>query len=100
MEELLTQDGRKIIYVPNEYMLELERVWYEYQGLLTLLAQYGSDTPFKPDKERYEFLLDKYMLSYYEYNLTYNVLVSRYIPTSDIGKETEASFELSAFLVR
>ena len=58
--------NQKIVYVPNEQMLDLERSFYEYEGLKTLVTQFASDTPFKPDMERFNLLIEEYLKSYME----------------------------------
>lgn len=101
MEEYKTlKSGEIIIPVPNEIMMELERVYFEYNGLLTLVSQYGSDTPFKPDFDRFEFLLDKYMEAYTIYNITFTEISRNYVPIELLTKVMTASFELSAFLIK
>jgi hypothetical protein len=99
MAELLTEKNQKIYYVPHEVMMELERSWYENEGLRTLLAQFASDSPFKPDNEKFEILINKYIKSYMEYNIIFSTLASVYVSAEDSSKNMTASFELSAFLV-
>ena len=60
--------------------LEIERTWYEYNAMLTLVSQFGSDSGFKPDKERYELLLNKYIDTFMEYNIIFNSIINKYLP--------------------
>jgi hypothetical protein len=91
--------NQKIVYVPNEQMLDLERSFYEYEGLKTLVTQFASDTPFKPDIERFNLLIEEYLKSYMEYNITFNQIVRIFLEKEDQVKNITASFQLSAMLI-
>lgn len=97
MEEFL--NGKKIVHVPNEYMLNLERTWYEYEGLKTLLLQFTSDSPFKPDTERFDAILTKYLEAFMEYNMTFNLIVANFLTKEDAIKNITANFQLSAMMI-
>ena len=90
---------QKIVYIPTEYMLDLERVFYEYEGFRTLVTQFASDSPFKPDKERFDSLINDYMVSYIEYNIIFNEVVRLFLEKEDQTKNITASFQLSAMLI-
>lgn len=49
----------------------IEKEHFEYNSYLELLTQFTSTSPYKPDMERYNELLEAYILSY----TTYNVLI-------------------------
>ena len=98
METIL--EGKKIIYIPNEYMLEIERTFYEYEGLKTLVLQFTSDSPFTPDQQRLDLLIKKYLESYIEYNLIFNQTARLFLSPEDQAKNIEANFQLSAFSVK
>jgi hypothetical protein len=91
--------NQKIVYIPNEQMLDLERSFYEYEGLKTLVTQFASDTPFKPDMERFNILIEEYLKSYMEYNITFNQIVRTFLEKEDQVKNITASFQLSAMLI-
>jgi hypothetical protein len=91
--------SQKIVYIPNEEMLDLERSFYEYEGLKTLVTQFASDTPFKPDMERFNLLIEEYLRSYMEYNITFNQIVRTFLEKEDQVKNITASFQLSAMLI-
>lgn len=97
METIL--DGKKIVYIPNEYMLEIERAYYEYEGLKTLVLQFTSDSPFKPDQERLNTLTKQYLESYIEYNIIFNQIVSLHLSKEDQLKNITANFQLSALVI-
>lgn len=97
METIL--DGKKIVYIPNEHMLEIERTYYEYEGLKTLISQFTSDSPFKPDQDRLDILTKQFLESYIEYNLIFNQIVRSYLTPEDQIKNITANFQLSAFMV-
>ena len=80
-------------------MLDLERSFYEYEGLKSLVTQFASDSPFKPDNERFNTLVEEYIRSYMEYNLIFNDIVRAYLKKEDQIKNITASFQLSAMLV-
>lgn len=98
MEELLIH-GRLFVSVQQNIMIDLERTWYEYQGLLTLISQFTSDSPFKPDPEKYNEVLEKYLISYIQYQLTWDHIVNNYVPEKYIHRNLTGSFELSGFFV-
>lgn len=89
------EDGvQKIVYpLANEDSLVVQRVLYEKDGLLALCTQFTSTSPFKPDQERYDQILDKYIKSFAEYNLVFQVLMEKYMPEEDThiisGKQYE-----------
>lgn len=90
---------QKIVYIPNDDMLNLERSFYEYEGLKSLVTQFASDSPFKPDKERFNSLVEEYIKSYMEYNLIFNDVVRTFLEKEDQTKNITASFQLSAMLI-
>ena len=53
----------------------LEREFYEFNGLLNLLKQFTSDSPYKPDNERYEKVLVEYLEKFTTYNLVYQHII-------------------------
>lgn len=91
--------NQEIVYVENGYMIELERLNYEYQGYRSLVTQFTSETPFKPDQERYDQLLEKYIISYMEYNVIFNHIIHKFVPEKYQTNNVVASFELSALLI-
>ena len=68
-------------------MLDLERVFYEYEGFRTLVTQFASDSPFKPDKERFDQLVVDYITSYMEYNIIFNETVRLFLEKEDQVKK-------------
>lgn len=92
-------DGKKIVYVSNEFMMEIERTFYEYEGLKTLVLQFTSDSPFKPDQERLNILTKQYLESYIEYNLIFNEVARLHLTPEDLLKNITANFQLSALTV-
>lgn len=97
MDEFLGK--QKIVYIPNNEMLDLERSFYEYEGLKSLVTQFASDSPFKPDDARFNSLVEEYIRSYMEYNLIFNDIVRAYLKKEDQTKNITASFQLSAMLI-
>lgn len=90
---------QKIVFIPNDEMLNLERSFYEYEGLKSLVTQFASDSPFKPDKERFNSLVEEYIRAYMEYNLIFNDIVRNFLDKEDQIKNITASFQLSAMLI-
>lgn len=90
---------QKIIFIPNDEMLNLERSFYEYEGLKSLVTQFASDSPFKPDNERFNSLVEEYIRAYMEYNLIFNDVVRNFLDKEDQIKNITASFQLSAMLI-
>lgn len=102
MEGCITQvdlNGKVAFKVPTDEMIGIESAYYEYNGLLILLSQFGSTTPFKPDMERYEYLVKTYLEAYMTYSMTYNAITSRYVPIEYTECNTSANFELSLIIV-
>ena len=99
MESFITENNEKLILVPHDEMFVLERAWYEYNGLLTLIAQYGSESIFKPDIDRFNVILNKYLESYVEYNKILSKLISKYVDAKDFSHNVNVSFELSGLLI-
>ena len=97
MEEFLGR--QKIVYIPNSDMLDLERSFYEYEGLKSLVTQFASDSPFKPDDARFNSLVEEYIRAYMEYNLIFNSIVREYLSKEDQVKNITASFQMSAMLI-
>lgn len=91
--------NQEIVYVENTYMIDLERANYEYQGYRSLLTQFMSDTPFKPDEEKFNQILEEYIKSYMEYNIIFNHLIYLFVPEKYQTNSVVASFELSALLI-
>lgn len=97
MEEFLGR--QKVVYIPNSDMLDLERSFYEYEGLKSLVTQFTSDSPFKPDDARFNGLVEEYIRAYMEYNLIFNSIVREYLSKEDQVKNITASFQMSAMLI-
>lgn len=68
----------KIVEILEDESLFIEKLWYETEGLKTLIAQFTSDSPFKPDEQRYSLLIKEYIEKYCEYNIIWNILISKY----------------------
>lgn len=100
MAEFLTDKNEKIVYIPNELMLRLERLFFEYDGLRILVTQFGSESEYKPDESRFKILLDKYLESYLAYNYLLNDIAKKYVSEEDLTKTYTASFQLSALLIK
>ena len=56
----------------------LEKHFYEMNGLLIVVSQYGSDSKWKPDVERFNLVLDKYLNKYAEVEIIKNHLIQKY----------------------
>lgn len=73
-------EGTKIIkYDVSNYGLlldKLQRSLYEYSSLLNILTQFTSDSPFKPDMERYTVLLNEYIDIFITYNLYFQHFIT------------------------
>lgn len=50
----------------------VEREYFIWNGLVQIIAQFTSDTKWKPDSERYESLLNEYMESFIKYSLLFD----------------------------
>lgn len=90
------EDGVQKIVYPLQYedSLVVQRVLYEKDGLLALCTQFTSTSPFKPDQERYDQILDKYIKSFAEYNLVFQVLMEKYVSKEDAELISGKMYEL------
>lgn len=73
-------DKEIIIKIPilEDEGLMIERLWYEVEGLKNLLTQFTSDSPFKPDENRYDKLLNYYIEKFCEYSICWNYINDKY----------------------
>lgn len=85
----INQSDIRIVPVKvDEKLLDmLEKYYYEYNGLLNAVAQFGSDTPFKPDIERYKLLINEYLEVFVSYNIVYNLVYSTAIKSVEEAVE-------------
>ena len=66
--------GETLIFdVDTDLCLRLNRLLFEFNGLYELACAFSSDTQFKPDKKRYDEILNQYLETYSEYNMLMNV---------------------------
>lgn len=73
-------DELKRISITEEESLYLERLWYEFQGYLTLITQFTSDGPYVPGLLRFEKVLDSYLEAFAAYNMAWQALAGKHIP--------------------
>jgi hypothetical protein len=76
--------SKVILKVPisEEDQLLVQRTWYEFSGLEKLIKQFTSDTSYKPEQERYEFVMSKYLEAYAYHDMMFNEIVRQ-----NLGKE-------------
>lgn len=98
MEECVKPEERKRYSVGSEDMLELERLFYEYEGLRILVTQFTSDSEFKPDHDRFIEVLRYYLEAYMEYNMLYMNLLHKYVGDNSTYVLYKADFELCCFI--
>lgn len=82
---------------------EIERCYYEFNGLLQVLTQFTSTSPYKPDETRYSALLSEYMTRYIQYNLlfeeiTQEALRSLNISSTEVLDRTINFYEKTLYL--
>lgn len=65
------------VSVNPEHMLVLERAWTEYNALLALATQFTSDSPFKPDMERFDKVLNEFVKAFINYQITWNLVTAQ-----------------------
>lgn len=65
---------------------ELERAYYEYNGLLQLLTQFTSTSPYKPDDERYNAILNEYLNRFITYNLLFEQILKMAVEDLNINR--------------
>lgn len=70
--------------ISEEHRDELERAWYELNGLRILAAQFGSTSPFKPDKERYEYVVQKMVEANAYYQMVWQDILRTYLPDENL----------------
>lgn len=83
-------DSKTLTYevMEDDYELsdELERCYYEYNGLLQLVTQFTSTSPFKPDEERYNAVLNEYIERFIRYNLLFDEIVQMAVEDLNIDR--------------
>lgn len=57
------------VRINEEESLYLQRLYYEYNGLLNLANQFTSNTALKPDDARYRGVIHDYLVAYAEFNM-------------------------------
>ena len=90
----------KRIKLDGELCNMIQKNWFEYNGLKEIVVQFTSTSPWKPDKERYEKIINEYLESYIKYNL----LFQEAIKMSDIediyyNKEKSIDFSTNELLI-
>lgn len=84
VQDGLCEIDKTITYTMDiEDTMVVQKVLYERDGMLALVTQFSSDSPFKPDKERFEEILEQYIRISVQYNLTFQRLMSIYITPED-----------------
>lgn len=69
----IENDGETLVFdIDSDICLKLNRLLFEFNGLFELACAFSSDTQFKPDKERYDEIINQYLNSYAEYNMLIN----------------------------
>lgn len=82
-----TLTSKTVTYeVEEEISREMERCYYEFNGLLQLLTQFTSTSPFKPDETRYNAILNEYMNRFIRYNLLFEEMTARAATDLEIDK--------------
>lgn len=96
----ITNEYTKFVKGDSEILNMLEKIYFEYQGLLTLLTQFSSTSPFKPDDKRFDSLLENYLLTFVEYNILFNKILYMYFTNEEIKtRNIVVDFNLSGFIV-
>jgi hypothetical protein len=67
----------KRVPISEEDQLLVQRTWYELAGLENLVKQFTSDTAYKPNQERYEYVLTKYLEAYAYHDMVFNEVVRK-----------------------
>lgn len=74
------EETKTITYLMDiDDTMVVQKVLYERDGLLALVTQFSSDSPFKPDTERFTEILEEYIKITVKYNLTFQTLMTNYI---------------------
>jgi hypothetical protein len=74
------------IDMTEDEALMLEKLLYEHNGLKILVAQFGSDTEWKPDGENYKILLDECVQKSVELEMTKRFLLEKYFGKDAPGR--------------
>lgn len=67
----------KRVPISEDDQLLVQRTWYELAGLENLVKQFTSDTAYKPEHERYEYVLTKYLEAYAYHDMVFNEVVRK-----------------------
>ena len=87
----------KKIKLDEELCNMIQKNWFELNGLKELAVQFTSDSPWKPDKERYDQLINEYLEAYVKYNLLFQEAI-RVSNIEDIYYDKEKSIDFSKLL--
>lgn len=68
----VTEDNTIEFDLDMNLIQSVEREYFIWNGLVQIIAQFTSDTKWKPDTERYESLLNEYMTSFIKYSVLFD----------------------------
>jgi hypothetical protein len=70
----------KSFEITEEHRDELERAWYELNGLQVLARQFCSTSSFKPDKERHQEVIRQFVQANAYYQMLWQDILQTYLP--------------------
>lgn len=77
-EERVLEEKR--VPINEDDCIALQRSWYEYTGLKGLVEQFSSaETAFKPDMERYNYVLSSYLKALAYHDMLFNSVIRKYL---------------------
>lgn len=92
-------DVIETILIEQEEAFLLERYFFEYNGLKSIIEQFTLKSDFNLSEEKYMKLIDKYIEAYASYNLAWNHLRIKYLKNY-ADEEASIDFDIPAIIVK
>lgn len=87
------------IAIEQEEAFLLERYFFEYNGLRSIIEQFTLESDFKLSEEKYMKLIDKYIEAFASYNLAWNHMRIKYLKKYK-DEEAIVDFDIPAIIVK